>query len=80
MDNVSEAIIDLIFQLTGIKVSSSEAILDNGVMSSMMIIELIVLIEDRFNIHINPFELNVENFNKIESISEIVRKSLLDNS
>lgn len=47
-------------------------------MDSLTFVEMIILIEEEFNIEI-PFEiLVINNFNNIDSIANVVKKALID--
>jgi acyl carrier protein len=71
-------IIDFIKDESGLDgdniVQSSTNLFDAGVLDSMMIIAVISFLEDTFDCILEIDELNMENFQSVDSISELVMK------
>jgi acyl carrier protein len=47
-------------------------LIENGVLTSLQTVELVMFMEDRFGIMVEDEELNEENFGSIRAIAELV--------
>ena len=56
----------------GREVSPDEPLIENGVLTSLQTVELVMFMEDRFGIVVEDEELNEETFGSIRSIAELV--------
>jgi acyl carrier protein len=54
------------------EVSEDEPLIENGVLTSLQTVELVMFMEDKFGIMIEDEELNEENFASIRAIAELV--------
>lgn len=55
---------------------TSVDLLEEGLIDSPIMVELIVAIEDKYEIEIDSDDINKENFNCIDSITELIKKYL----
>lgn len=53
-------------------ISDDEPLIDNGVLTSLQTVELVMFMEDRFGIMVEDEELNEENFASVRTIAELV--------
>ncbi|MCH8567112.1 MAG: phosphopantetheine-binding protein [Balneolales bacterium] len=58
-------------------VSVDDDLLDSGVLDSMSLIQLMLALEEYFEIIIPPEELNVEDYRTIKTISEMIERLTL---
>jgi len=56
----------------GRDVPNDEPLIDNGVMTSLQTIELVVFLEDTFGIVVEDEEFDEENFGSVEAIARLV--------
>ena len=56
----------------GRNVLNDEALIDNGVMTSLQTVELVVFLEDTFGIVVEDEEFDEENFGSVEAIARLV--------
>ena len=56
----------------GRDIPEDEPIIENGVLTSLQTVELVMFLEDRFGIMVEDEELNEENFGSIRAIAELV--------
>src|SRR5215212_5583985 len=56
----------------GRDVPNDEPLIDNGVMTSLQTVELVVFLEDTFGIVVEDEEFDEENFGSVESIANLV--------
>ena len=56
----------------GREVADDEPLIENGVLTSLQTVELVMFLEERFGIVIEDEEVDEENFGSIEAISELV--------
>ncbi|MDQ3912956.1 MAG: acyl carrier protein [Actinomycetota bacterium] len=56
----------------GRDVSDDEPLIENGVLTSLQTVELVMFMEDRFGVVVEDEELDEENFGSIEAIAGLV--------
>ncbi len=56
----------------GREVADDEPLIENGVLTSLQTVELVMFLEERFGIVIEDEEFDEENFGSIEAISGLV--------
>ena len=56
----------------GRDVPNDEPLIDNGVMTSLQTVELVVFLEDTFGIVVEDEEFDEENFGSVEAIARLV--------
>jgi methoxymalonate biosynthesis acyl carrier protein len=56
----------------GREVPNDEPLIDNGVMTSLQTVELVVFLEDAFGIIVEDEEFDEENFGSVEAIATLV--------
>jgi methoxymalonate biosynthesis acyl carrier protein len=56
----------------GREVADDEPLIENGVLTSLQTVELVMFLEERFGIVIEDEEFDEDNFGSIEAISELV--------
>ena len=54
------------------EISDDEPLIENGVLTSLQTVELVMFMEDRFGIMVEDEELNEENFASVRTIAELV--------
>jgi len=54
------------------EISEDEPLIENGVLTSLQTVELVMFMEDKFGIMIEDEGLNEENFASIRAIAELV--------
>jgi len=54
------------------EVSDDYPLIENGVLTSLQTVELVMFLEDRFDITVEDEELDEENFGSIDSIAGLV--------
>jgi methoxymalonate biosynthesis acyl carrier protein len=56
----------------GREVPNDEPLIDNGVMTSLQTVELVVYLEDTFDIVVEDEEFDEENFGSVDAIATLV--------
>jgi methoxymalonate biosynthesis acyl carrier protein len=56
----------------GRDVTNDEPLIDNGVMTSLQTVELVVFLEDTFGIVVEDEEFDEDNFGSVDSIATLV--------
>lgn len=56
----------------GREVADDEALIERGVLTSLQTVELVMFLEERFDITVEDDELDEENFGSVESIASLV--------
>lgn len=54
------------------EISDDELLIENGVLTSLQTVELVMFMEDRFGIVVEDDELDEENFGSVRSIASLV--------
>jgi acyl carrier protein len=54
------------------EISDDEPLIENGVLTSLQTVELVMFMEDRFGITVEDDELDEENFGSVENIAALV--------
>ena len=76
MENLTESVHQMVIFITqNPDLDINKSLLDEGILDSLTTIELITKLEEVFKINIDSDELNHQNFNKIENIVTLVKKS-----
>lgn len=76
-DAVQETIISIIQDIKNTPIDPSEALIDNGVLDSFDIINLIMALENTFAINIPGEEIVQENLGYVDDIAKLVRAQQL---
>jgi methoxymalonate biosynthesis acyl carrier protein len=70
---VERAILDCLRQRLGVEVASSEVdLIEAGVLDSMMFVDLIMFIEDQFQVTAALEDLEIENFASVAKMAQFV--------
>jgi acyl carrier protein len=56
----------------GREVSPEEPLIENGVLTSLQTVELVMFLEERFDILVEDEEFDEENFGSVEAIASLV--------
>ncbi len=54
------------------EVSDDEQLIENGVLTSLQTVELVMFLEDRFGVTVEDEELDEENFSSVRTIADLV--------
>lgn len=78
MQNVEELIRkyiadNILFSKDGYPYADDASFLENGIIDSMNVLELVVFVEDHFGITVNDEDVVPENFDSLQSMSTYVR-------
>lgn len=79
MQNVEEMIRkyiadNILFSKDGYPYADDASFLENGIIDSMNVLELVVFVEDHFGITVNDEDVVPENFDSLKSMSTYVRQ------
>lgn len=64
-----------IFDQSGIKLDDGFPLLENAILDSLGIFQVLAYINDQFGLEIPPEDIHIDNFTTIHSIAEMVRKA-----
>ena len=67
-------IIDIIENIIGKELSEQDGLLDQGILDSLLTIQLITDLEGQFEINIPVEEFSHHNFNSVQAITDLVIK------
>lgn len=70
-----EAIASVVCEtLTIEEVKSEQDLIDSGYLDSLALVQLMVALEERFNITISPEEMDIEDYRSVKSISRMITR------
>lgn len=72
MDKINNYLIDYFNRNYGHQVQLTDNLFENGALDSMGIVGLITELSDQFEVSFEPEDINENNFESIEKISELV--------
>lgn len=73
-DQIKQILKDNIYELSNIELEEELGLISTGYLESFDIINLISIFEDKFNININLDNVELEDFNTINSMNKLVEK------
>lgn len=80
MENISEKVMgilkDNIEELEGINIQNDTELITSGYVDSFDIINVISVLEETFGINISLDDVDLEQFNTVESICSLIEKSV----
>jgi acyl carrier protein len=68
----------ILFSTDGFSYTDETSFLDNGIVDSTSVLEIIAFIEEQFNISIKDSEVIPENFDSISNLSKYIRSKVRD--
>ena len=69
--NVSEVVCKT---LTIDSIGSEEDLIDLGLLDSFSLVQLMLALEDEFNLRIEPEEIDFEDYRSVQSMSEMIKR------
>ena len=74
-----EKIIEILEELKpGVDFLKEEHLIDDHILESMMMVQLVAALKDEFDIEITPRDIVPENFQSVKAINEMVERLLED--
>ena len=71
---VQQYITEHLLQQRNISLTDTEQLIQNGYLSSLAVVELVVFLEERFGIEIDPDDVTEEHFATLQSIAGLVER------
>ena len=69
-------ILNEIIQNGDLQIGDDTPLIDEGYLTSLQAVELVMFLEDQFQVEIDPIEVDEENFRDLTSITELVEGKL----
>jgi acyl carrier protein len=67
---------NILFSRSGYPYSSDASFLENGIVDSMNVLELVTFAEDKFKVRVNDNEIVPENFDSVKNLAAYIRTKL----
>ncbi len=64
---------NILFSSNGFEFSDETSFLENGIVDSTSVLELVAFIEEQFGISVKDFEVVPENFDSISSLAKFIK-------
>ena len=69
-------ILNEIIQNGDLQIGDDTPLIDEGYLTSLQAVELVMFLEDQFQVEIDPIEVDEENFRDLTSITQLVEGKL----
>ena len=69
-------ILNEIIQNGDLRIGDDTPLIDEGYLTSLQAVELVMFLEEQFQVEIDPIEVDEENFRDLTSITELVEGKL----
>ena len=73
---VREFIKTELLQNSDIMIADDDALIDEGYLTSLQTIELLMFLEEQFEVEIDPTEVDEENFHSLNTIAALVERKI----
>ena len=70
---LSEKIAKNILKRPGMKITPDEPLISGGLIDSFSLVDLALMVEDTFGVHLDDAELNAETFDTLKQLSDLVQ-------
>ncbi len=67
---------NLLFSGTEFNYSNDDSFLEEGIVDSLGVMELVSFVEDQYGLKVNDYEITPENFNSVNKLSKYVRQKM----
>jgi acyl carrier protein len=67
---------NILFSRSGYPYAAEESFLENGIIDSVNVLELVMFIEETFHVHVEDGEIVPENFDSVSRLAAFVAKKL----
>lgn len=74
----SEELVDYITEISNTKIQTDTDLIDQGIIDSFSILQIVNFIEERFNLEIDPEELPIQEFHRVETLVRWVQRLVDD--
>ena len=69
-------ILNEIIQNSDLQIGDDTPLIDEGYLTSLQAVELVMFFEDQFEVEIDPIEVDEENFRDLTSITQLIEGKL----
>ena len=69
-------ILNEIIQNSDLQIGDDTPLIDEGYLTSLQAVELVMFLEDQFKVEIDPIEVDEENFRDLASITQLIEGKL----
>ena len=67
---------NLLFSGTEFNYSNDDSFLEEGIVDSLGVMELVSFVEDQYGLKVNDYEITPENFDSVNKLSKYVRQKM----
>ena len=78
IDEITEYVKSELLQGASSDVGPDDALIEDGILTSLQTVELVMFIEDKYEIEIDPELVNEENFRTLGTVAGIVESMIED--
>jgi acyl carrier protein len=67
---------NILFSRTGYPFANDASFLENGIIDSMNVLELVMFVEEKFKIHVEDSEIVPENFDSVKNLAAYIKAKI----
>lgn len=72
INTLQEKIAANILNIPDKKIKSDESIIESGLIDSFSLVDIAMLVEDEFDVHVDDTELNSDTFDTLEQLADLI--------
>lgn len=76
IDRLTQYITSRVLRDPGRALSPEEPLISGGIIDSFNLVDLAIFTEDEFGVHLDDMELNVEHFDSLNQLAELIQSRL----
>lgn len=67
---------NILFSRNGYPYANDASFLENGIIDSMNVLELVMFVEEKFSIHVDDSEIVPENFDSVKNLAAYIKSKI----
>ena len=71
---IKQHILESILQQPELSIDERTPLIEDGYLTSLQAVELVMFLEEQFNVEIDPEELNEEEFYSLDTIADLIQR------
>jgi len=76
IEEITQFVSSELLQGSAAQIGADEPLIENGILTSLQTVELVMFIEDKFDVEIEPELVDEENFRTLNSVASLVEGKL----
>lgn len=68
---------NILFSKNGYPYATDASFLENGIIDSMNVLELVMFVEEKFKLHVDDSEIVPENFDSVKNLAAYIKAKMI---